>query len=302
MKKIVSGLMVLTVVLLIASPARADLRTGAVRETAKYLLRKFGKEAAEEGLEGLAKKIAASAARHGDDVITAVRKVGPRALRLADEAGGQGARAVRLMARHGDDAAVWVISRPKAMGLLARYGDDAAEAMIRHRGVAEPLLEGFGRPAVQALGKIGPQNGRRLAMLAKGELAAMGHTPELLGVIGKYGDPAMDFIWRHKGVLAGGAALTAFLANPQPYLNGTNQLAGTIGENFVRPAVEAAGNVAQEAAGFVRWTLTILVLGLAAGLGLAVKSGALEKPWVRAAAHAAGRKIGKRAVSLFARK
>ena len=43
--------------------------------------------------------------------------------------------------------------------------------------------------------------------MAKGELAAIGRTPELLGVIAKYGDPAMDFIWRNKVVLAGGARL-----------------------------------------------------------------------------------------------
>ena len=96
--------------------------------------------------------------------------------------------------------------------------------------------------------------------------------------------------------------MTAFLVNPEPYLNGTNQLAGTVAENLVRPTVEVAGHVAQEAAGFLRWTLTILVVGLAVGLGLAVKSGALEKPWVRAAAHAAGASISKRAAGLFARK
>ena len=114
-------------------------------------------------------------------------------------------------------------------------------------------------------------------MMADGELAAIGRTPELLAVIARYGDPAMDFIWRHKAVLAGGVALTAFLANPEPYLNGTNRLAGTVAENVVRPAVVAAGNVAEEAAGFVRWTLTILIVGLAAGLGLAVKKRSLRE-------------------------
>jgi hypothetical protein len=161
---------------------------------------------------------------------------------------------------------------------------------------------GLGRPAVGDLGALGERGGRRLAMMANGELAAIGRTPELLSVIARYGDPAMDFIWRHKGVLAGGAALTAFLANPEPYLNGTNRLAATVGENLVKPTVTAAGHVAEEAAGFLCWTLTVIAVLLAAGLGLAMKSGAFEKPWVRAAASAAGKSIGARAADVFVRK
>jgi hypothetical protein len=287
--------------LTIVSPASAGVSGKAARELAEFLMRKFGKEAAEEGAEKLAGRIARTAARHGDDVLGAVRKVGPKALRLADKAGAHAPIVMRLVSRYGDDAAR-VLSRPGAMALFTRYGDDAAEVLMKHPGVAAPLMEGLGKPAVGALGALGERGGRRLAMMANGELAAIGHTPEVLGVITKYGDPAMDFIWRHKTVLAGGAALTAFLANPEPYLNGTNRLAITVGENLVKPAVTAAGNVAGEAAGFLRWTLTILVVGLAAGLGLAVTNGAFEKPWVRAAAGTAGKCIGKRAAGEYARK
>lgn len=287
--------------LTIVPPASAGVSGKAARELAELVMKKFGKEVAEGGAEKLAGRIASAAARHGDDVLIAVRKVGPKALRLADEAGEHAPQVMRLISRYGDDAAR-VLSRSKAVILFARYGDDAAEALIKHRGIAEPLVEGLGQPAVKAFGALGERGGRRLAMMAKGELPAMGHTPELLGVIGKYGDPAMDFIWRHKAVLAGGAALTAFLANPEPYLNGTNRLVGTVAENAVRPAVQAAGNIAEEAASFVRWALTILVVGLTVALGLAVKTRAFEKPWVRAAARAAGANIGKRAAGLYARK
>jgi hypothetical protein len=264
------------VLLAIPSATRAGGVGKAVQEAAKYVLKKFGGQAVK-GSEALAGRIAAAAARHGDDVLGAVRKVGPRALVLADEAGEHAPQVLRLLTRHGDDAAR-VLSRPKGMALVARYGDDAASALIKHQGVAEPLVESMGRPAVEALGAVGAQGGRRLAMMAEGgEFAALGRTPEVMGVIAKYGDPAMDFIWRHKGALAVGTGLTAFLANPQPFIDGTTQLTGTVAENAVRPAVEAAGNVALEAAGFVRWTLTILAAGLAVGLCLAVKSGAFGR-------------------------
>jgi hypothetical protein len=301
MKKLVIVPLSFALSLAIIPPASAGLSGKAVREAAEFLMKKFGKEVAEEGAEKLTGRIAASAARHGDDVLAAVRKVGPKALSLADEAGEHAPRVMRLLSRHGDDAAR-VFSRPKAMGLLARYGDDAAEALIKHDGIAEAVVERLGEPALKALGALGDRGGRRLAMMAKGELASIGRTRELLGVIARHGDPAMDFVWRHKAVLAGGMALTAFLANPEPYLNGTAHLAGTVGENVIKPVVVAAGNVAAEAAGFLRWTVTILVCGIAAGLFVAVRNGALEKPWVRAAAQAAGESLSKHSAGLFGRK
>jgi hypothetical protein len=102
-------------------------------------------------------------------------------------------------------------------------------------------------------------------MLAEnGTLAKMGREVEVLEVIGKYGDRAADFIWRHKGALAVGATLTAFLANPEPFLDGTQVLVGTVAENVVRPIAEVPGKVATEVAKGTNWTavfLTVLVLG-----------------------------------------
>ena len=88
-------------------------------------------------------------------MLSAVRKVGPRALRLADEAGENAPAVMRLLTRYGDDAAR-VLSRPKGMSLVTRYGDGAASSvLIKHEGIAEPLVERMGRPAIEALEAIG---------------------------------------------------------------------------------------------------------------------------------------------------
>lgn len=257
--------------LIIAAPqvARADLRSKAAKEAAEYVLKKFGVEVVEEGTETLSKRILTAAARHGDDAISAVRRVGPKALTLADEAGEQAPKALKLLSSHGDDAALWVLQRPKGLDLLARYGDDAAEVLIKHKGVAEPLIEGLGGPAVKALGAVGPQGGRRLAMMVDGgEIAAIGRSSELMSVIAQHGDKAMNFIWKNKGPLAVGTTLTAFLANPEPFINGTNHLAGTVAENAVKPVVQEAARAVSS----LLWGLLLLVLGtVAAGAYLAVK-------------------------------
>ena len=179
---------------------------------------------------------------------------------------------MRFVTRYGDDG-LRVLDNPQGLALFARYGDDAAKAMIKHKGVAEPLIETMGQPAVKALEAIGPQNGRRLAMMA-GEAS-----PEMLGVIGKHGDRAMEFIWKHKGVLAGSAVMAGFLANPEPYLDGTNTLVGTVADAVVKPSVEAVGDAARETVSFVRWTLTILVASVAVLLCWFVTQ--CRKPWAR---------------------
>jgi hypothetical protein len=183
--------------LFIAAQAYAGPTSTAVRETAEFVLKKFGKEAGEETVDTLSGKIASLAAQHGDEAVEAVRRVGPRAFRLAEDAGASATQAVKLLARAGDDA-VWVVSRPRSLSLFAKYGDDAADAMIKHRQIAEPLLETYGASAARALKAVDGQGGRRLAMLFdEGNLARAGRGHELLGVVERFGDRALDFIWRN---------------------------------------------------------------------------------------------------------
>lgn len=210
-----------------------------VQETAEFVLRKFGKTALREGAETFAERLGKASLRHGDDILTAVRKVGPKAMKYADDAGEEAPKVLRLLSKHGDDAAHWVIERPQAMKLLSQHGDDAAEVLIRHKGVAELVLERLGKPAIDALGAVGPQSGRRLAMMAEsGDLAKLGQVPELMNVIARYSDPAMDFIWRNKGPLAVGTTLTAFLAEPKAFIEGSASLAGTVGSSLIQPVVQ----------------------------------------------------------------
>jgi hypothetical protein len=263
------------------SEVHADGKLTAARELAEWALRKFSGNATREGTEALTRRIVTAAAKHGDDlVIAAVKKAGAKALTLADEAAEQAPRVLRFIGRYGDEGAA-LLTR-KSMKLLT-LGDDAAAALVRHQGVAEPLLESYGGSAVKALAAVAPRNGRRLAIMAEaGELAAFGRTPEVLSLFGKYGDPALEFVWRHKAALAGTAVLGAFLANPEPYLDGSNKLAETVAANAVKPAIVATGKVADEAAGFVRWSLTIVVVGLVAAAGLAWRGGASSKGRSRA--------------------
>ena len=100
----------------------------------------------------------------------------------------------------------------------------------------------------------------------QGVLKRHGKSQELLDIIARYGGRGMDFIWRHKGVLATATVLTAFIANPDPYINGAVKLVETVGddvtEGVTRPLAEGAAEVSRQ----TNWTLlgiiTVLLLAL----------------------------------------
>lgn len=150
MRTFILASLALATSLALPTPAQAGLGSRAARELVEFLGKKFGKEVVAEGAERLAGRLVKAAARHGDDVLTAVRKVGPKAIGLADDAGVNAPSVIRLLTHYGDDAAR-ALSRPRGMALICRYGDDAAKALIRHKGVAEPLLDSVGMPAVKAM-------------------------------------------------------------------------------------------------------------------------------------------------------
>jgi hypothetical protein len=294
--------------IVLTAPAYAGIGSRAAGELAEFVLKKFGKEAAKEGAEKLASRIVQAAARHGDDVLSAVRKVGPKAIALADDAGADAPRVLRLLNHYGDDAAR-ALSRPKGLAIVGRYGDEAAEALIKHQGIAEPLLENLGVPAARAMNALGPQAGRRLAMMAGDELAAIGRTPELLDVIARYGDKAMDFIWKHKALLASGAVLATFLRDPEPYLSGVADITRAVAEGVIQPAaaatadavaqvgramqptVAAASVAARNLAFWAGGCLLIVVLAIAAVARLVARSGFLGKLIFRTGLRLAGGQI-----------
>jgi hypothetical protein len=253
------GLAVALAVLLLASAwgsqVQAGATTTAIKNVVRTVLGRGGREVTAEAVEAATKRVTQAAARHGDDVLPAVRKVGMQAIDLADDAGKHGPQAIKLMARYGDEA-VWVVSKPNHLAIFVRYGDDAAQALVKHRTLAAELIEALQAPAARALAKVGDRNARRLAMMHKsGELVRIGRTDELLDVVGRYGDQAMEFIWNHKGKLASAALLAAFLADPEPYINGAAKLGAVV----VAPVVEGSKSAAREIARSVNWPPFLLL-------------------------------------------
>ena len=234
----------------------AQGKAAMARELVEFVSRRFGKEVAEEGTEVLTRKVESLLVKYGDDVAEAVRKVGPRSVQLLDNAAAEGVeQSARLLAKHGDDA-IWVVANQSRRAIASKLGDEAAEAMIKHGEIAEPILELAGQSGAAALRNVSTKGGRQLKMmLDDGALSKIGRTSELMNVVGKYGDDAMNFVWKNKGSLLVGTALVAFLADPEPFINGTKDLASVAANVVVEP-------MAKEIGARTNWTLTICTLAV----------------------------------------
>lgn len=254
--------LVLLFVALGTSTASAQ-KGAAAREAAEFVLKKFGKEAAGETVETMTHKVAQVSTRYGDDGITAIRKVGPRAFDVIADAGDHSAGVVKLMAKHGDEA-VWVVAKTKGMAIFVKYGDEGAEAVMKHKGIATPFIERTGESGVKALNAVGPSQGRHLVNLVEDGVIVPGQkSADLLDVVGRYGDKAADFIWRNKGALVVGSALTAFLSNPEPFIDG---------------AMSLPNNAVEQIAPQVNWTLVIIAGIIVLGVYLWVSGRTKRRP------------------------
>ena len=221
-----TGSMVLWALLgvMIALPAVAGPVSTAIRDSAEYVMTKFGRGAAGQTVEELTDTTARAVTRYGDEVLPLVRTTGHQGFAALEQAGERAPEVIKLYARRGDEA-VWVISEPKKLSIFLKHGDSAADALIKHPGLADDLIGRFGDDAADALNSASKQSAQRLGIVAEdGLLTATPRGPELLPVVRHYGDEAMDFIWKNKGALAVTTVLGTFLADPQSYISGAKQL------------------------------------------------------------------------------
>lgn len=210
------------------SPLQAGVPGKIVAETVEFLLKPLGREAVERTASTLPRRVETLVAAHGDEALVALRKGGLPALEAAEQSGSQAPIVIKLFADYGEKA-VWVVSKPRSLAIFVRHGDDAARALTKHGSAVVEPLENFGVPALKAAAALDSRNARRLAMLADDPLLkSSGRAEAIFSVLKKGGDRAMDFVWRNKAALAVSSVLTAFLLNPEPFIDGTIALTETV--------------------------------------------------------------------------
>lgn len=243
----------LVALILAAAPLlQAGVATSALRETAEWIARKSGRTLSKSAVEETAEALARATAKHGDEALPFLRSTGLDGIRILDRAGVDAPDILRLHARHGDEA-LWIVSKPEKLAIFIKHGDDAATALMKHPGLADDIIARFGPKGAKALNGLSTSGAQQLAIVNRNTgLFAGTDGDALMDVVVRRGDKAMDFIWRHKGVLAGGTALAVFLANPDPFIDGATKLVTVPAQKLVvdpvvKPIVERTN-----------WTLVIL--------------------------------------------
>jgi hypothetical protein len=226
--------------LILFSPqlASAGAVSTAADSVGTAIINKFGRGVAGATGQQVSEATERVVERYGAEALPLLKNAGHDGFRALSEAGEQAPKIIRLYASKGDEA-LWVISDTRRLALFLKHGDSAASALSKHPGIADSLIERFGDDAVAILQNGSRQSAQRFSMLAEdGLLTASARNSELLSVLRRYGDPAMDFIWKNKGALAVASVMTTFLLNPQAFISGATAL--------LIPAVEE-----------INWTLII---------------------------------------------
>lgn len=236
--------------------AQAGPVSAGARETAQWIVKKFGPGRVGKTVDEIALATGRTVEKHGDEALPLLRATGHAGFDALESAGKQAPDVIKLFARRGDEA-VWVISQPKKLTIFLRHGDNAADALLKHPGIADDLIERFGSKALAPLQRLEKTGAQQMAMAAKeGVFEKTARSTELLDVIGKYGDRAMEFIWKNKGPLAVGATLAAFLHDPEPFIQGAKDL-----------VVGVVTPIGTEIAKRTNWT-PVMIVGIVAVVSL----------------------------------
>jgi hypothetical protein len=245
------------VVLIGMRSVTAGVPEQVARLAADEAARLLGRQAERAAASTLSRRIARLAVEHGAETLVAVRRAGPEAVEVIERASSRGGLVSHLLAAHGSEALV-IAREPALLDLVARHGDDAARALVRHPGLARSVIEATGTPGARVLAGLSSRNARRLAMLTEdGTLIRIGRQDELLGAIERHGDRALDFVWRHKGVLVVGTLLAAFLQDPGPFLSGARELGEGVTSAVAQPVLGAVNHVSQA----ITKPLTLVAIG-----------------------------------------
>jgi len=253
MKKNICLILFLLICFFTVSIATAGPAGTAIREAAEYIVKKFGKGAGGQTVEEVTDATTRAITKYGDDALPILKKTGHAGFSALEQAGNKAPDIIKLYARKGDEA-IWIISQPKKLSIFLKHGDSAADALLKHPGIADSLITKYGDDAAGALNNLSRASAQKLNRIAdEGILDATKQSPELLSVVRKYGDEAMDFIWKNKGALTVASVLGTFLHDPGRFIGGEERLPGG-GIRRIGIIDRILGPIADNA----NWTLIII--------------------------------------------
>jgi hypothetical protein len=205
---IITVLLGLTTTSSFAIPGLGPAARKGVQEAIEYTAKKFGINLAEESGKHFAREAAEFIGRYGDDGIRALKGAGPEIFQLSRLYGKE---TVKLCASHSADAAGYLAKNmDRALPVWRQFGKEGTEMMVKHPGLAHPLLDEFGKKGLQIGRGLSTKDLNRFLILAS-RAAGKKEKGALVDKVLKEGDKIIEFLWKHKFKLAAGATLYTLL-------------------------------------------------------------------------------------------
>lgn len=179
-----------------------------VKELLEYFSNKFSRELVEQGgKSGVEKLTREVIERYGDEIVPLLRKSGPRALKMIDAYGDD---AVRMITKYGDDGlTVLRTTGREVVPLVKKYGDETMEVCIKHPELGKELATGFGSKGIQMAKKLTTPGVIKTVRMTS-RIKDSGKAKEIIEIILKYGEKAVNHIDKHK--------MLYFVAAPTGYI------------------------------------------------------------------------------------
>jgi len=232
----------------------------AVREIVEELAQQIAPTARPEFTKTTLAQLEKITSICGNKSLDVIEKHGIVALRVFQNAGEEaGPYLVKGISLYGDDG-LRLAQTAVGRSVLREGNEFAIRAVIKHTDAVVPLIRTYGDECAHVLTQLSPRNGRRLIQMVDEKSLASSDIQKLMGTIGKYGDDAMDFIWRNRKLLATATVLVAFINDPEPYLKGIKDLSKVL----VDPIIQS-----------INWNLWVGVVVMFAGLWFLFKRRAI---------------------------
>ncbi|MBW2217960.1 MAG: hypothetical protein JRF40_00495 [Deltaproteobacteria bacterium] len=202
------GLLGFTATSSVAIPGLGSATRKGVQEAIEYTARKFGINLAEDSGKHFAREAAEFAGKYGDDGIRALKGAGPEIIGLSRRYGKE---AVKLCAAHSDGAAGYLAkSMDKALPVWQQFGKEGTELMVKHPGLAGPVLDSFGKKGLQIGQRLSTRDLNRFLVLAS-KAAGKKEKGTLVDRVLKESDKIIAFLWEHKWKLTAGATVYSLI-------------------------------------------------------------------------------------------
>lgn len=204
------------------------------------------KSIGKQTLKSNSTRVARLALKYGDESIDLVRMGGPRLQKVLDNASFKEGKNLLSFFQKTGSSGLRILDDPKLHQLILKHGDDIGQLVARHSGNGVKLVSKHGSSSIKSLNRLNRVQGQRLYIVSKqGKLAQVSklsstEQSKFWNILSQRGNAVLKWIEHNPKTTLTVATLTAFIAQPDKFLDGVGSILEKIGQGVVIPVLLAS--------------------------------------------------------------